>query len=75
MSEAIDSRGRVLASAPFGGEEAMLFAELKIGSDATLPFDRIVAPAATFATGIFIAFLFARNAIRRFGAPRDALKS
>jgi apolipoprotein N-acyltransferase len=44
ISEAVDSRGRVLASAPFPGYEAMISAELPLAPRAAPPFDRYVAP-------------------------------
>jgi apolipoprotein N-acyltransferase len=57
MSQAIDGRGRILASAGFPGEEAMIAAELKLNARPSLPVDRVLAPAATAFTVLFLAYL------------------
>jgi apolipoprotein N-acyltransferase len=54
VSQAINRDGRVLATAPFPGEEATIGATLKLSSDSRLPLDRLLAPLATV-----IAILFA----------------
>lgn len=61
VSQAIDARGRVLASAPFPGEESVLAATLPLANTATLHLDRVLAPAATAFTILFIASLALRK--------------
>ncbi|HUS34578.1 MAG TPA: nitrilase-related carbon-nitrogen hydrolase [Verrucomicrobiae bacterium] len=57
MSQAIDERGKILASAGFPGEEAMIAATLKLGRRTSLPLDRVLAPVATALTVLFLAYL------------------
>jgi len=72
ISEAVDSRGHVMASAPFPGEEAMIAAELRVATHSTIPLDRTVAPLATIATGIFLIFVIVRSSSRAFSASRGS---
>jgi apolipoprotein N-acyltransferase len=61
ISQAVDPTGRVVATAPFAGEQSTVAAEFPIGSGARLPFDRLLAPLATALTLAFIIFSVAKN--------------
>jgi apolipoprotein N-acyltransferase len=56
ISQAIDDRGHIIASAAFSASEATLGAEVNFTDDAALPFDRHFAPVATFLTALFFIF-------------------
>jgi len=61
ISQAIDQKGCVRATAPFLGEGAMLSTTLEIGAAGRRPLDRWLAPLATVATGLLIGFFFLRS--------------
>ena len=46
ISQAIDSSGRIVCSAPFPGQGAILAAKLCLSQRGRLPIDRWLAPAA-----------------------------
>jgi apolipoprotein N-acyltransferase len=57
ISQLVDSRGRVQATAPFPGENEMIAGELRLGPFARRPLDRWLAPACTvftFLTGLWL---------------------
>jgi apolipoprotein N-acyltransferase len=60
VSEAVDALGRVAASAPFPGEQAVVFAEMSLAPRARLPIDRFFAPVATGVTALFMLWLVTR---------------
>jgi apolipoprotein N-acyltransferase len=57
VSQAVDSRGRVVAIAPFAGEGKTLFASLKLPEKGSLPADRHLAPIAVAITGVVLLWL------------------
>jgi hypothetical protein len=57
MSQAIDGRGRILASAGFPGEGATIAATLKLNGQASLPVDRALAPVATGISILFVVYI------------------
>lgn len=59
ISQAVNSRGRVLATAPFAGEGKTLFASLNLPDRASLPVDRYLAPIAVAVTGVTLLWLCA----------------
>jgi apolipoprotein N-acyltransferase len=62
VSQAINRDGRLVATAPFPGEEASIGATLNLSSDSRLPLDRFLAPLATVITILFAAYsAFARK--------------
>jgi apolipoprotein N-acyltransferase len=65
ISEAIDSRGQILDTAPFPGPESILAATLPFPNSATLPLDRILAPLATAFTLLFACASLFHGFVRR----------
>ncbi|MEY2407569.1 MAG: apolipoprotein N-acyltransferase [Verrucomicrobiota bacterium] len=59
ISQWVDERGVVRASAPFPGEESMLAAELQLVDNASRPLDRFLAPTATALTVLLAAWIAA----------------
>ena len=59
ISQAVDSTGRVLASAPYPGQGAIIAASLEIGAPRRLPLDRWLAPFASVVTGVVVLVLIA----------------
>jgi apolipoprotein N-acyltransferase len=62
ISQAVDSDGRLLASAPYPGDGAMIDASLRLGGPGQRPLDRWLAPFATGVTAI-TALAFAVGAL------------
>jgi apolipoprotein N-acyltransferase len=63
ISQCVDRVGRVTASAPFPGPQAILSGRLILAQPGSLPFDRWLAPFATGAMAAMILwFLFSRSA-------------
>lgn len=54
ISQCIDSRGNVLSSAAFPGQQEIIFGEIRIGDLGKLPLDRWVAPAASGISGCLL---------------------
>jgi apolipoprotein N-acyltransferase len=63
ISQHVDSRGVVCASAPFPGDHAPIFATLRLGASGWLPLDHWLGPGAVLATIMFIVWLAGRNII------------
>jgi apolipoprotein N-acyltransferase len=57
ISQAVDSHGVTVATAPFAGEGRHIFATLDLVDHASLPVDRYVAPVAVGITGVLLLFL------------------
>ena len=57
ISQAVNFRGRVLATAPFAGEGKTLFATIQLPNKGSLPLDRYLAPVAVAITGIVLLWL------------------
>ena len=73
ISQWVDARGRVRASAPFPGDGAILTAELDLPAGGSRPLDRVLAPAASgltalLALGLTIQELLAFRARRRLAS-------
>jgi apolipoprotein N-acyltransferase len=66
ISQWVDGRGIVRASAPFPGEESMLAAELRLKDKGSRPLDRVLAPASTVLTALLAAWMVVPGALRRF---------
>lgn len=58
ISQAIDSSGRVVASAPFPGEASMLAADLPLTGSGRLPYDRWLAVFSVVVTASLMAFIW-----------------
>jgi len=56
ISQLVDDRGLVLASAPFPGQEAMLAGALPLTENGAVPLDRILAQLSVVTTGALIAW-------------------
>ena len=63
ISQLVDRRGKLLASAPCPGDGAMLSATLALRNEGRLPWDRWLAPVSTGLTALLTAFLL----LNRFG--------
>jgi apolipoprotein N-acyltransferase len=57
ISQCVNARGQVTASAPMPGDEAMISGFLDLKDAGTLPLDRVIAPLSTGVTGLFIGWL------------------
>lgn len=58
VSQLVDANGRVLASAPIGGDEAIIGGELKLASASRRPIDRWLAPLCVGISGILLFLCF-----------------
>lgn len=67
VSQMVDGTGKVLASAPFAGEGAMIAGALQLAERGELPWDRWLAPIAVLAT-IGAAFAFGLIQFRKWFA-------
>jgi apolipoprotein N-acyltransferase len=59
ISQAVDSTGRVVTSAPCPGEGAIIAANLELGAAGRLPLDRWLAPLSSIVTGVVVLVLIA----------------
>lgn len=66
ISQLVDHRGRVVASAPFPGQGAMLAGELRLAARSRRPPDRWLAPGCV-ATSALLLILLAARARRESG--------
>ena len=75
ISQLVDGRGHVWATAPFGGEKAMLGGELVLAKSALVPLDRRVAIMASVLCGCLIVFFLGSGVgprkIRRFARAEN----
>jgi apolipoprotein N-acyltransferase len=74
ISQCVNAGGRVLATAPMPGDEAMISSVLDLKASGTLPIDRILAPLSVGLTGLFIiltAFLSVTKGKKIIGAQPD----
>lgn len=58
ISQLVDRHGRVLESAPFGAEEAVIGGELQLPSAGRVPVDRWLAPLCVGLTGVLLILCF-----------------
>jgi apolipoprotein N-acyltransferase len=56
ISQNVDSTGRILAEAPFPGQEQILAGELRLSSKSRLPLDAWLAPGCALLLTAFLAF-------------------
>jgi len=57
ISQYVNSSGRVLATAPMPGDEAIISGMLPLKNPGTLPWDRVIAPFSVLVTGLTIGWL------------------
>lgn len=57
ISQCVDATGRVLASAPMPGDEAIFSGKLDLKGSGKLPLDRIIAPLSVWVTALTIGWL------------------
>ena len=60
-SQLIDARGRVLATAPFPGQGAIIEGRLELGRPGHLPLDHWLAPLSVFVTAAIILWVSAKT--------------
>jgi apolipoprotein N-acyltransferase len=72
ISQLVDGRGRIVASASCPGEGAMLSGTLEMGGRGQMPLDRWLAPFATALTGLLaVVFLISqRRRLRSRSRPK-----
>jgi len=61
ISQLIDARGRVLATAPFPGQGAIIEGRLELGRPGHLPLDHWLAPLSVFVTAAIILWVSAKT--------------
>ncbi|PYK62331.1 MAG: hypothetical protein DME21_06700 [Verrucomicrobia bacterium] len=61
ISQLIDARGRVLATAPFPGQGAIIEGRLELGRPGHLPLDHWLAPLSALVTAAIILWLSAKT--------------
>lgn len=61
ISQCVDARGQVVATAPFPGEGAMISGTLDLEKPGTLPLDRMIAPISTGVTGLVIIWVMTHS--------------
>ena len=67
ISQGVDWRGRQNVSAPYPGEDEIIFFGTRLATTPSLPLDRWLAPLCVGVTGIFVAWLaVGRFFVRRF---------
>ena len=69
ISQLVDRRGNVQASAPFPGELATISGVLEFRQPGSLPLDRILAPFSVLVTGLVVASLAFVSLRRKFSKP------
>ena len=74
ISQAVNSDGSELATAPFGGEGKSLFAIFNLPAKGSLPMDRYFAPFASCLTGIMVMVLWVSRPKKTSTAPAEASK-
>lgn len=78
ISQAVDSHGVTVATAPFAGEGRHIFATLDLAEHASLPLDRYLAPVAVVITGIVLALVCIRKPRRepqgKAGEPESLVR-
>jgi len=66
ISQSVDRQGRVLATAPFPGQDAMLTAQMELATPGRIPLDRPVAELGMVLSGMLILFMI----VDAWWAPR-----
>ena len=57
ISQLVDARGNVTATAPFPGEDAPISGWLELGKPGQVPFDRVMAKAAVWLTAFLLGWV------------------
>jgi apolipoprotein N-acyltransferase len=57
ISQLVDARGNVTATAPFPGEDAPISGWLEMGKPGQVPFDRVMAKASVWLTAFLLGWL------------------
>jgi len=65
ISQLVDARGTVTATAPFPGEDASVSGWLELGRPGQVPFDRVLAKAAVWLTASLLGWLALYPTIRQ----------
>jgi apolipoprotein N-acyltransferase len=68
ISQCVNARGQVTATAPMPGDEAMISGFLDLKDAGTLPLDRVIAPLSVGVTGLFIGWL-ALGSLKKMKRP------
>jgi apolipoprotein N-acyltransferase len=63
ISQAVDARGNVMASAPFPGDGAVLLGELRLARPGRQPLDRWGAPICTVLTALAAAYFIMKTVL------------
>jgi apolipoprotein N-acyltransferase len=61
ISQAVDSHGVIIATAPFAGEGQHIFGTFDLSGRGSLPLDRFLAPVSVAVTGIVLVILCKRK--------------
>jgi apolipoprotein N-acyltransferase len=75
ISQAVDSHGVTLATAPFAGEDRHIYATLDLSEHSSLPLDRYLAPASVAITGVVLVILCVRRPEKETPDKNDAKES
>lgn len=57
ISQSVNREGRVMATAPFPGQDAMLCAQMELAAPGRVPFDRAVAQLGLALSGMLVLFM------------------
>ncbi|HEV8543149.1 MAG TPA: nitrilase-related carbon-nitrogen hydrolase [Verrucomicrobiae bacterium] len=60
VSQIVDRSGRILASAPYPGQEEIMGGALQISARANLPLDTMLAPVCVVLLAVFICYILIR---------------
>jgi len=71
ISQLVDAHGRVTATAPFPGEEAVIAGWLDIASEGRIPLDRVLARFSVLVTGLFLVSLLVNRRKRKSAAAQS----
>lgn len=69
ISQVVNRQGRVLATAPFPGDRAMIAGELALAGPGRLPVDRWLGPAGVAVVVLLIPALFIASRLNRSALP------
>src|SRR5205823_3297037 len=73
ISQLVDARGKVTATAPFPGEDAPIAGWLELGRPGRIPCDRILAQASVWLTGLLMGWLAVGAFRKKSGLTRAAI--
>lgn len=76
ISQVVNGRGEVEATAPFPGPSAMMAGRMQMGGKPGLPLDRFLGPICVVFSGAALLFsFFSKRITSRFGARIDGMES